>query len=113
MFNNHYKNIVEKTSGIAPESLEDSSLPEINGETLKINLKHYDNQPSVWKIKCNQSKTQNFDFSTANVEDINKIIKPLNPRKATWPDGIPTKILKTARNVSDSHLTSIINRDLK
>ena len=47
MFNNHYKNIVEKTSGIAPESLEDSSQPEIDGETLKINLKHYDNQPSV------------------------------------------------------------------
>ena len=47
MFNNHYKNIVEKTSGIAPESLEDSSLPEIDGETLKINLKHYGNQPSV------------------------------------------------------------------
>ena len=33
MFNNHYKNILEKTSGIAPESLEDSSLPEIDGET--------------------------------------------------------------------------------
>ena len=47
MFNNHYINIVEKTSGIVPESLEDSSLPEIDGETLKINLEHYDNQPSV------------------------------------------------------------------
>ena len=52
-------------------------------------------------------------FSTAKVEEINKRIKPLNPREATGPDGIPVKILKIARNVIDSHLTNIINRDIK
>ena len=67
----------------------------------------------VFQIKCNQNETLNFDFPTAKVEDINKIIKSLNPRKATGPDGIPVKILKIARNVIDSHLTNIINRDIK
>ena len=62
--------------------------------------------------ECNQNETLNFDFPTAEVEDINKIIKFLNPRKATRPDGIPVKILKIARNVIDSHLTNIINRDI-
>ena len=33
MFNNHYMNVVEKTCGIAPESLGDSSLPENDEET--------------------------------------------------------------------------------
>ena len=34
MFNNHYIIAVEKTSGIAPESLGDSSLPENDEETV-------------------------------------------------------------------------------
>ena len=40
MFNNHYMNILEKTSGIAPESLRDSSLPEKDEETVNKILKH-------------------------------------------------------------------------
>ena len=69
--------------------------------------------PSVSKIKCNQNETLKFDFPTAKVEDINKIIKSLNPRKATEPDDIPIKILKITRNVIDPHLTNIINRDIE
>ena len=62
MFNNHYINIVEKTSGIAPESLGD--LPENDEKTVNKILKHYENFPSVSKIKCNQNETLNFDFSS-------------------------------------------------
>ena len=40
MFNNHYINIVEKASGIVPESLRDSSLPENSEETVNRILKH-------------------------------------------------------------------------
>ena len=36
-------------------------------------------------------------------------IKSLNPNKATGPDRIPLKILKTAANVIDSHLAYITN----
>ena len=32
-------------------------------------------------------------------------MKSLNPRKVTGPDGIPVKILKIVRTVTDSHLT--------
>ena len=103
MFNNHYINIVEKTSCIVRESRGDS-LPENDEETASKILKHYENHLSVSKIKYNQNETLNFDFPTAKVEDINKIIKSLNPRKATGPDGIPVKILKITRNVIDSHL---------
>ena len=41
MLNNHYINIVEKTSGIiAPESVGDSSVPENDEETVNKILKH-------------------------------------------------------------------------
>ena len=102
MFNEHFINVVEKTSCIASESLGDSSLSENDAETVTKILKH-ENHPSVSKIKRNQNETLNFDFPAAEVEDINKIIKSLNPRKATGPDGIPVKILKIARNVIDSN----------
>ena len=54
-----------------------------------------------------------FDFPEANTEDINKIIKSLNPNKATGPDRITLKIIKTDAKVIDSHLAHIINKDLK
>ena len=41
------------------------------------------------------------------------MIKSLNQRKATGPDDFPGKILKIARNVLDSHLANIVNRDIK
>ena len=44
---------------------------------------------------------------------INKIIKSLNPNKATVSDRITAKIIKTAAIVIDSHLAYIINKDLK
>ena len=44
---------------------------------------------------------------------MNKIIKSLNPNKTTGPDNIPLKIIKTAANVIDSHLSHIINKTLK
>ena len=42
MFNNHYINIVEKTSVIASESLGDSSFSENDEETGKKIIKHYE-----------------------------------------------------------------------
>ena len=40
------------------------------------------------------------------------LIKRLNPKTATGPDGIPLKIIKLS-DVIDKHLTNIINTDLE
>lgn len=44
---------------------------------------------------------------------LNLIIKFLNPKKATCPDGIPIKAIKTVSKVIDSHLPNINNKDIK
>ena len=49
----------------------------------------------------------------ATAEDINKIIKSLNTNKATGPDPIPLKIIKSAAKVTGFLLAYIINKDLK
>ena len=49
----------------------------------------------------------------AKVEQVNKVLRNINSRKATGPDKIPPKIIKMSANNIDSHLTNIINNDLK
>ena len=54
-----------------------------------------------------------FKIEEAKVEQINKILRNINARKAAGPDKIPPKIVKVSANVINSHLTNIINSDLK
>ena len=65
-----------------------------------INIKNHIDSPST-----------RFDIPTAKIEDINKIIKNINPKKAADPDKIPPKIVRLSANI-DSHLMNIINNDL-
>ena len=65
------------------------------------------------KIKEIVKEKPIFDFPEATIEDIKIIIKSLNPNKATGPDRMLLKAIKTAANVIDSYLAYIINKDLK
>ena len=66
-------------------------------------------------LNIENSYTRNnlFDFPNATVHQINIIIKELNSKKATGLDKIPTKIVKLAANVIDSHMANIINNDIE
>ena len=44
---------------------------------------------------------------------MNILIKRLNPKKATGPDGIPLKMIELSANVIEKHLINIINADLE
>ena len=50
-----------------------------------------------------------FEFPEVTTEDINKIIKKLNPNKDTGPDRISIKVIKASANIIDSRLTYIFN----
>ena len=67
-------------------------------------IENYRNHRSTIKMKEIVKKKSIFDFSEVTIEDINKIMKLLYPNKATGPDRIPLKIIKTAANVVDSHI---------
>ena len=112
MFNHHYVNIVENSTGVAPSELGTPSDPNLDSKTVEEILKHYENHPSIKEIKKLVKKNETFTFPKAKTEDINKIINSLNPKKATGPDSIPIKIIKVASKIIDSHLTNAINEDL-
>ena len=67
------------------------------------------NHPSIETINKICTKKENFDIPTATTEEINKIIKELDPKKATGLDKIPPKIVKMSANVIDSHSANINN----
>ena len=113
MFNKHYINIAEESSEIAPKSLGNPLDVKLDEKAIREIIESYPNHPSIIKIKEIAKEKPIFDFPEATSKDINKIIKSLNPNKATGPDRMSLKIIKNAANVTDSHLAYIINKDLK
>ena len=56
---------------------------------MKAIIKHYRNHPSIETINKIRNEKENFDIPTTTTEEINKIVKRLDPKKATGLDNIP------------------------
>ena len=90
--------------------MQDSNNDKSKAEII---IKTYEHHPSIKLIKVLIPKeNNNFNIKAAIVKQINKIIKGFNPKKATWPEKIPVKIVKLSTSIIDSHLTIMINNDL-
>ena len=111
MFNTHYINIVEKTSGSPPEA----SFSDISDqkEVIEKIIKKYEKHPSILKIKKKLNIFERFDLPKATVKDINKLIKQIDIKKATGPDTIPPKLVKMSANIIDKHLCNLINKNIE
>ena len=65
--------------------------------TVKSIIKKYENHRSIININNKVGKSENrYDFPLATAEQINKIIKRLNPKKS------PPKIVILSANIIDS-----------
>ena len=108
LFNGHYINIVEKSSGKKPLSLGNSSDASQDEMTVKEIISVYGNHPSTRKIKNLWVTENKFDLPCASSSDINKIIKSFNVNKAKGPEGISAKFVKMSAKVIYCHLANII-----
>ena len=113
LFYNHYINIVEKISGLAPNCIGNPENPRLDKSAVLDIINKYKDHPSITKIKDLSINKTAFEFPEGTTEDINKIAKKLNPNKATVLDRIPINVIKASANIIDSHLTYIINKDRK
>ena len=113
LFNNHYINIVEKTSGVAPNCIGNPENPNLDRSAVLDIINKYKDHPSITKIKYLGINKTSFEFTEATTEGFNKIIRKLDPYKATGLDRIPIKVIKACANIINSHLTYIINKDRK
>ena len=107
IFIDYYTNIVEKATGTPPVNL---SLPE-NGDLIDSILSHYENHASIIAIK-NMNLDSTFSLPLANENEIQDIIKSLDPTKATGIDTIPPRLVKSSASVTYKPLTKIINKSI-
>ena len=113
MFNNHYVNIVQNVTRVKPIEIVTPLNPNLDWDTVEKILKHYEENPRIIETKKLAKTNESFTFPKAKTEDINKIINLLNSKKVTASDGIRIKVIKTASEILDSHLTYVINQDIE
>ena len=113
IFNDHYINIVEKSSGIKPNSIiyEDAKNKEVVIMNIITKFKEH---PSIIKIKENNTDTSNvFLFKEISQTEIKKLFMELNTKTSTGEDKIPPKLAKLASEYLVKPLTDAINSSIR
>ena len=83
----------------------ENNLDYINDPLItKRIIEKYKNNPSIKAIRDTFPVKKKFKTEETKVEQINKILRNINSRKATGPDKIPPKIVKMSANIIDFHL---------
>ena len=66
---------------------------DFDGSLLTDIIEHYRDHPSITSINANYNENS-FSFNAVSQSQVVKILKDINPQKATGHDGIPPKLLK-------------------
>ena len=111
--NSHYINVVKTTFGQPRQALGDPKDQANDIASVDAIINNHKDHPSINQIRKECSNPKIYSFPEAKKEEINILIKSLNPKKATGTDGRPLKIIKLSADVIDKHLTNIINTDLE
>ena len=74
---------------MSPENIGNPECKLDGHLTVAKIIQHYKNVPSIGTINKIITEKENFDIPTATAEEINTIIKELDPKKATGLDKIP------------------------
>ena len=119
LFNEHYINIVERSSGLKPEKIVCHNEDFDKRIVLHNIIKMYGNHSSPIKIKNYMSvkshlSSNNTLASARQVtsNEVNLILKSLNTKKASSKDKIPTKLVKLVLDFLSTPLVTAINNSL-
>ena len=94
-FNDHYVNIVEKTTGSPPISITNGGLDIDNiTETINSIILQFKDHPSIKAIEENNPSIETFHIPLAEVSDIQRIIKNINVKKSAGPGLILPTLVK-------------------
>ena len=110
-FNSHYINIVS-TTGKHPTKLWTLASRISEKDIVATITDKFKNHPSIISIKNEFRPAAELKIKAATVDQINKIIRSLDSKKATGPDKISAKVVKMSAYIIDKHLTNIINNHL-
>ena len=97
-FNEHYINIVERSSAFKPSKMSFSVESRINNHFLKFIASQYKDHPSIVNIRKNALNNTHLGISSFSTEEVtpvkvNSIIKSLDENKAPGTDKMPMKLI--------------------
>ena len=90
MLNDHYINIVEKSSGVKPNSIDFNEAQNKQG-VIDIIIKKFENHPSIVKECCTVT-SEEFKFIEINEEDIGNVLREININAPPGEDKSPPKL---------------------
>ena len=109
LFNDHYINVVEKTTGVKPFCISDGNFKNKNELICDI-ISRYKNHPSIVKVKemilHNEAFPQLFNFKEISQTDVRMLFKELDTNTSTGEDKIPPKLVKLASKFLIKPLTT-------
>ena len=76
-------------------------------------LEEYKSHPSIKKIIESKNHNDNFTFREVSENEVLKLLKTIDSKKAIGVDGIPPLIVKLSAEVLSNSLTRIINQSIK
>ena len=116
-FNEHYINIVERSSGLKQEKMKFDNSLNTSRNILHSIIDRYKNHPSILKIKSEVSSKScsDSDFSRnilVTSDEVEKMLKSLNSKKAAGTDRLPIKLVKLASEVLSKPLSIAMNNSI-
>ena len=91
-FKSHYINIVKSTAVKHPTNIGTLASSINEKEVVATITDKFKNHPSIISIKNEFRPTAELNIKAATVDQINKIIRSLDAKKATGPDKIPANV---------------------
>ena len=114
IFNDHYINIVEKSSGVKPCNIADTVATDDYRQIIRLILEKYKNHPSILAIIQNPENNFNsFSFHEVQVCQVREQLRSLDGRKSTGEDQIPPKLVLLAADDLAAPLTDAINSSIR
>ena len=109
IFNDQYVNIVEKTTGAPPVSVQNSGL-DVNNISITVNniIKKFKNHPSIKAICENNKSLEPFHIPQPQLSDIQDILKSIDTKKSAGPGMILPSLVKMCYKVIDKPLMELI-----
>ena len=112
LFNHHYVNIVEESSGIKPACLTDIEH-KTDFDIISEILLRYKDHPSITEIKKNKMNDEIFSFHEVEQNEIKDIFHELVSKKSTGEDQIPPKLVKLSGKYLIKPVTEAINSSIR
>ena len=114
IFNDHYINIVENTSGWKPKDARDElGQNRTNTEIIQYIIHKYKDHPSIAAINKVFKNSKKNRFSKVSKNEVNKLLKSVDIKKSVGDDTIPPKFIKLAADIIDDPLTKAINSSIE